>query len=108
MPLIGFVLASGFIALINFFAVYIGRKLAVWAAFTAFLVAGVIALQVGMRAAWAAIGYATPDFMLVPLGLIGSLLPSNFGACATALSTAYVARWLWFAQKEWAKAMVAA
>lgn len=108
MPLLAALLGNAFTALVAYLGTIVGRKLAVGAAYTAFLVAGVVGLQVAIRGAWDAVAFVMPASMVRPLGVVAYLLPSNFGACVTAISTAVIARWLWDQQKAWAQSLAAA
>jgi hypothetical protein len=107
MPLLASLLGSAFTSVVTFLAAWVGKKVAVAAALGAFLATGWVALAVALHGLFTAISYAMPGWMAGPLGVVAWLLPDNFSTCLTAIFTAYFTRWVWDAQREWAKAVAA-
>src|SRR5260221_6188496 len=107
MPLLALLLSSGFSGIVAFLAQFVTKKIAVGAALGAFMIAGWVALQLALKALWSGISYTMPSMLTGPLGVLAYLLPDNFDACVAACMGALFARFVWDAQREWAKAVAA-
>lgn len=98
---LGTVLSAGFAGVATFLSAYVSKKIAVGAALGITLVAGWVALQAAMIAAWAAIGFVVPEELQLPLQFVVAFLPSNLDDCIATIVLAKIGRWLWDQKREW-------
>lgn len=105
MPLLAGFLLTGFTGLVAWLSAFVTKKIAVAAALALFFVTGWLAFEATLKALFTALSYTLPTWTLGPLAVVSYLLPDNFDACVAACMAAVVARWVWDAQREWAKAV---
>ncbi len=108
MPLLAALLGGAFSSLVGWLTQFVTKRVAIAGALGTFLVGGWIACEVALQAAWSAISWSAPEWMIGPLSVVAWLLPSNFNACLSACMGAMFARWVWDAQREWAVAVAQA
>lgn len=102
---IAFLFQSAFAGVVGVFAAAFTKKTAIALALGSFLIAGWVALQLSVAAAWVALQWSVPSGMIIPLGFLASLLPTNFGACMGAIILTKIGRWLWDGQADLARAV---
>jgi len=107
MPFLAALLGGLLTGITQWLAQFVTKKIAVSVALAAFFVAGWIALELALQALVVGLGYVTPGWMADPLSLAAFLLPSNLNACFSACISALFLRYVWDAQREWAKSVAA-
>lgn len=105
---IGPILGSAFAAVVAWLTTVVTKKVAIAAAYTAFLLAGWVGFQTALYAIWVGVGFVMPASLVAPLELVSYLLPDNTFVCINALVAAKIGRWLWDRQREWAAVVAAA
>lgn len=105
MPALAGVLVAGFAGTVELLALYVTKKVAIAVALGGFFVAGWVAMELTIKGLFTAIAYSVPGWMVAPLGVVAYLLPSNVDGCLSACMSALFVRWVWDAQREWARAV---
>jgi hypothetical protein len=96
---------GGLIALLTeFFAKYIGARVAASTAVGLVLIGGWVALQLAVFGLWYALDFTMPATMYPIFSVLAAFLPSNILACMSAIITARLLRWSWDQKADWIKA----
>lgn len=101
MPLLAALLGGLFSKLLDYFALYLTRKLALYAA----MVTAITALTATLYGAFTALILGVMVSFPANATLINALIPHNFTACASAYASALVLKWTYdwnagFIQKQ--------
>lgn len=93
MPLLAAFLASVAGSIVSFFVQFVGRRVAVVAAYLTLVASSLAAVVVSINALITSISASLPNESYIQLGL--AFLPSNFDDCIGTIIAYHVAIWGW-------------